>query len=44
MLWDQFAKAKSEEERRIIVEKMEKMYPTREFAIRSVEKKTGYRK
>lgn len=43
-LWDQYSKAETEEQRKEIVEKMEKLYPTREFAIRAVEKKTGYRR
>lgn len=41
-LWEQYSTAKTDEERQQIVEKMEKMYPTREFAVRSVEKRTGY--
>lgn len=43
-LWDQYSKAQTDEERLKIVEKMEKMYPTHELAIRNVERKTGYRK
>ena len=43
-LWDKYNAAKTDEERRQIVEKMEKMYPTRESAIRAVERKTGYRR
>ena len=43
-LWQQYAVAKSEEERLQIVEQMEKMYPTTEALIRAEEKKAGYRK
>lgn len=43
-LWDAYSKAQTEEERQQIVEKMEKMYPTREMSVRGVEKKTGYRR
>lgn len=43
-LWQQYAMSKSEEERLKIVEQMEKMYPTKESAIRAAEKKAGFRK
>ena len=43
-LWDRYEKAQTDEERLEIVEKMEKLYPTRESAVQSVERKTGYRK
>ena len=43
-LWDQYSNAKTDEERQQIVEKMEKLYPTREMAVRNVERQTGYRR
>lgn len=43
-LWDAYSAAQTEEERQKIVEKMERLYPTRELAVRGVEKKTGYRR
>ena len=43
-LQTQYNKAKTDEERLQIVEEMEKMYPTRESAVRHVERQNGYRR
>ena len=40
-LWDQFSHAKSEEEKQIIVEQMEKLYPTTQARLNAAEKKEG---
>ena len=42
-LWDQFSKAKTEEEKQRIVDELEKMYPTTEARIEAEERKMGRR-
>lgn len=41
-LWDKYSEAKTDEERLQLVEKMEKLFPTKERNIRKVEKNEGW--